>query len=327
MLLTVALLQQEVQKFYSTEKMNSMDINKAFSIVTTKLQGWMDSLIAILPNLLVAVFVLLAFFLLARLTRKLIGSLLARLSTHETINRLVVNTTGLVVHIVGLFIALEVLNLDKTVTSLLAGAGILGLALGIAFQDIVANFVSGIILAIRQPFRVGDIIESNGHFGTVAAITLRTTNVLSFDGQMVWIPNQQIFKNPITNYTQTGARRVELSVGVSYGDNLEHVQRITTDAIKTMQGLHPEREVELYFKEFGDSSIVFDVYFWIQFAQQREYLQARSTAIMRVKAAYNANGIAIPFPIRTLDFGIKGGEKLADVPLRLARTDESNKKG
>lgn len=303
-----------------------MDISKAFSIVTSKLERWLDSFIAILPNLVVAVLVVIAFVILARLLRKTLTVLLSRFSSHHTLNRLAVNSSTLVIHLVGLFIALEVLNLDKTVTSLLAGAGIVGLVLGFAFQDIVANFVSGIILAIRQPFRVGDIIESNSYFGAVEKLTLRTTNLRSFDGQLVWIPNQQVFRNSIINYTQTGERRIGLQVGVSYGDNLEHVQRVTTDAIAAMQGLHPERGVELYFKEFGTSSILFDVYFWIQFAQQREYLQARSTAIMRIKAAYDANGITIPFPIRTLDFGIKGGEKLADMSLHIARSDENNPK-
>lgn len=304
-----------------------MDISKALSIVTNKLQRWLDSFIAILPNLLVALLVIAAFIFLARILRKILSALLARFSTHQALNRLAVNASTLIVHSVGLFIALEVLNLDKTVTSLLAGAGIVGLVLGFAFQDIVANFVSGIILAIRQPFRVGDIIDSTGYFGTVEKITLRTTNLLSFDGQMVWIPNQQVFKNSIINYTQTGERRVGLQVGVSYGDNLEHVRRVTIDAITTMEGLHAGREVELYYNEFGDSSIVFDVYFWIRFVRQKEYLQARSIAIMRIKAAYDANGITIPFPIRTVDLSIKGGEKLADVPLRISRTDENNKKG
>lgn len=304
-----------------------MDISNALSIVTNKLQRWLDSFIAILPNLVVAMLVIAAFLVFARILRKVLSALLTRFSTHQTLNRLAVNTSTLVLHSVGLFIALEVLNLDKTVTSLLAGAGIVGLVLGFAFQDIVANFVSGIILAIRQPFRVGDIVESNGYFGTIEKITLRTTNLLSFDGQMVWLPNQQVFKNAIINYTQTGTRRIGVQVGVSYGDNLEHVQRVTVEAIKTIEAVHPERAVELYYTEFGDSSIVFDVYFWIQFAHQREYLQARSTAIMRIKAAYDANGITIPFPIRTLDFGIKGGEKLANTPLRITHTDENNKKG
>lgn len=292
-----------------------MNINEAFSLLIGKLQGWLNTLIAMLPNLLIALLVVVAFYVLARVVGKLTGKLLGRFSSHTAVNRLIVNTLVFLILIIGLFFALGVLNLDKTVTSLLAGAGIIGLALGFAFQDIASNFMAGIILAVRQPFRIGDIISSGDYFGTVEQISLRTTNLLVPEGQIVLIPNQMVFQNPIVNYTRTRKRRIDLGVGVSYGDDLDKVKQVTLDAVGSLDYIDKEREIEVFFKEFGDSSINFDVRFWIDFSKQKEYLRARSDAVMQIKAAFDANDITIPFPIRTLDFGIKGGEKLSQMPL------------
>ena len=129
------------------------------------------------------------------------------------------------------------------------------------------------------------------------------------------IPNREVLQNPVTNYTKTHDRRVDLEVGVSYGDDLEKVKEITLNAVRKLENLLPDKEVQLYYKEFGDSSINFVVMFWIRYLDESKFLAARSSAIMNIKKAYNENDITIPFPIRTLDFGIKGGEKLSDMSL------------
>jgi small conductance mechanosensitive channel len=205
---------------------------------------------------------------------------------------------------------LAIIGLDKAVTSLLAGVGIVGLALGFAFQDIASNFVSGILLAIRKPVQIGDVIESNDHFGTVININLRSTIILSMQGQHVHIPNKDIYNKPIKNFSEEGKRRIDLKCGVSYGDNLEKVKQITIDAVKSIDYILPSDGIILFFKEFGDSSINFEVRYWVNFKKQPDYLAAPSDGVMRIKKAYDENNIMIPFPIRTLDFGIKGGEIL-----------------
>jgi small conductance mechanosensitive channel len=107
---------------------------------------------------------------------------------------------------------------------------------------------------------------------------------------------------------------VDLEIGVSYGDDLEKVRRVAIRAVEKVSVRKPDTEVELFFEEFGGSSIDFVVRFWIDFAaRQADYLRARSEAIERLKRAFDANGITIPFPTRTLDFGVRGGEKLSEV--------------
>src|SRR5699024_379028 len=127
---------------------------------------------------------------------------------------------------IGIFAALSILNLDGTVKSLLAGAGIVGLALGFAFQDIAANLISGILLSMRHPFGKGDIIESHDYYGYVQKISLRNTVIKTPQGQFVYIPNKVVYENPFINYTKNFERRVDLDIGVSYADDHEKAKRV-----------------------------------------------------------------------------------------------------
>ena len=216
--------------------------------------------------------------------------------------------------------ALGILQLDKTVTSMLAGVGIIGLALGFAFQDTIANLVSGIIIAFRKPYDIGDIIESNGYFGKVFRIDLRTTDIQLLQGPVVLVPNRNVLQNAVINYSEYGWRRVDLGIGVSYGEDLENVRKVTLEAVQQVENLDASKDVTFYYEEFGDSSINFTVRFWVKYTDRNAvYLKAKSDAIMNIKSAYNAAGIVIPFPIRTLDFGIKGGEKLSQMEINLRR--------
>jgi small conductance mechanosensitive channel len=281
-----------------------------------KVGGWARDLILLLPNLAVALLLLLAFWIAARVSRDLLLRVLRRLSASDQVNRLLAQALYVVVFGAGLFVALGVLQLEKLVVSLLAGAGILTLALGFAFQDIATNFMAGIYLNIQRPFRPGHLIETKDHFGTVQRVSLRWTEIRTVGGQMVLIPNKEVFENAIKNYSATGKRRVDLQVGVAYGSDLRHVREVALAAVEAVPTRLPDRPLELFFQEFGDSSINFEVRFWIDFIRQPDYLKARSEAVERIKSAFDAEGITIPFPIRTLDFAPVGGVTLSEVAER-----------
>lgn len=287
----------------------------AIGLIEDKLVSWTKALIQMLPNLALAALIVVAGWLLARLARTLVGKLLRKVIPSGTLLSLIGTCTYLVVMLVALFAALSVLHLDKTVTSILAGAGIIGLALGFAFQDIAANFISGVLMAVQRPIRVGELVETGSHFGVVQRIDLRTTELKNQQGLQVIIPNKDIFQSALLNYTRNGTRRIDLEVGISYGEDLERVERLTIAAVRSVEGVLADKPVEHYYIEFGDSSINFEMRFWIEAKGQNYYNSVRSLAIKAIKAAYNKEGITIPFPIRTLDFGIKGGEKL-DAMLR-----------
>ncbi|MDX1532065.1 MAG: mechanosensitive ion channel [Rhodothermales bacterium] len=289
-----------------------MELSGIFGDLVDKLEGWVEGLILLLPNFVAAAILVVVFALLAKGVRRVVHGVLRRTSSMEQVNSLLATIAYVVVLAVGLFLALGVLGLDKTVTSLLAGAGIIGLALGFAFQDLASNFIAGILLAVRRPFSEGDIIETADHMGVVEDLNLRSTWVRTFQGQRVIIPNSQVFQNPVTNYSR-GSRRVDVRCGVAYGDDLEQARDVTLAAVRGLDAADPDRPIDLYFEEFGDSSINFVVRFWVDFRKQTDFLAAQSEAIIAIKKALDEAGLTIPFPIRTLDFGVVGGERLDEV--------------
>lgn len=270
-------------------------------IVWGKLMGWAEALVEMLPNLAVAILIVLFFAILARLAQRFVGRVLERISSNDQIASLAGTTARIATLCLGLFLALGVLELEKTVTSLLAGVGVVGLALGFAFQDIASNFMSGVIMAIRRPFELGETVETGGVMGNVERVNLRATVIRNFGGQLVIIPNKDVLQNPIINYTRSGARRVEIPVGVGYESDLEQVREVAREAMRGLPGIDESEDIDVIYTGFGGSSIDLEVRFWLDLHDdQASYLEAKSLGIMSIKTAFEEAGIGIPYPIRTI---------------------------
>lgn len=294
-----------------------MDFDKAYQLVVNKLILWVREFVRLLPNMVLAVLILVGGFFIARLFRRLSRRIVAKITHHEAVHNLFASFVYLLTVVVSIFIALSVLKLNTAVNSFLAGAGIIGIALAFAFQDIAANFMAGIIMAIQRPLKIGDLVKTNDYMGKVITINLRDTIIKTFQGQLVVIPNKEIFQKSIENFSRSGKRRLDLSVGISYGEDLDKVKQVTLDAVKAISVLESGEGTRLFYESFADSSINLTLQIWINSPEQPVYLQARSEAIMLIKKAYDDNNISIPYPIRTLDFGMKGGEKLSDLVLHM----------
>jgi small-conductance mechanosensitive channel len=281
----------------------NFDINKAYSLVTEKLEDWISTAVKMLPNLLVAVLVLILFVLLGKLLKRIFNKVFQKITDNKSLQSLLSSILYLTIVAIGTFIALSILQLDGAVTSLLAGAGVIGLALGFAFQDIASNFIAGTMMSIRKPFKIGDLIKTNDYFGKVTNIHLRTTTIQTMQGQIIMIPNSEVFKNPIENYTEFGKRRIDLEVGVTYEQDLPFAKKIAKEAVQTIDGIDKD-DVTIFYTGFGDSSINFEIRYWMSFSnKQFEYKSMVDQGIIAIKQAFDKNGIGIPFPIRTLDFG------------------------
>lgn len=299
-----------------------MDLKSISELLQGKLLNWFEAVVRLLPNIVLAAVVLVVGLYIAKFIRKLTKKLITRISRNVTLNNLFSSVIYLIVIGIVIFTVLSILKLDKAVTSILAGAGILGLALAFAFQDIAANFMSGIFISFRKPLKVGDVVKLKDFMGKIKEINLRDTVMETFQGETVIIPNKEVFQNAIKNYSYINKRRLDLSVGVSYGDDLAKVQQITLDAVSDIEELSKEDKITVYFVEFGDSSINLSVRMWINSAEQSDFVKVRSEAIMKIKSAYDANDIMIPFPIRTLDFGIKGGTTMTEMPVTVTEKRE-----
>lgn len=283
--------------------------------VIQKLEGWLDTFINMLPNMVVTLFLLIIFLVLARYGSKLFKKLFSKTSSNQALEQLFSTVIYGAILSIGLFIMLGVLGLNKALTSILAGIGVLGLALGFAFQDIAANFLSGIILAFRRPFKTGHIIEIKGIMGTVTKTNLRDSIIETFQGQEVYIPNKDFLQNAFYNFSVLQRRRIDIVVGVSYAEDLEKVEAVVSSAIKNLEGVVDKDMMVFDYSEFDSSSINFNIRFWIKYPGEPSYFVMRSKAIKIIKKVFDEQDITIPFPIRTLDFGIKGGQNLSQMEL------------
>ena len=280
-----------------------MDFSHEYQLIIDKLHEWATSTVEMIPNFVLAVLVLLLFVLIGKIVKYLSKSVFKRLTDNINLQHLLSSLVHMVIIAIGTFAALSILKLQGAVTSLLAGAGVIGLALGFAFQEIASNFIAGTMMSIRKPFRVNDLIETNDFYGLIRRIHLRTTEMETMQGQVVQIPNAMVFKNPIINYTQLKKRRVDITVGVTYGEDLEKAKRIAKNAIEGIEGID-KNKVSIFFTGFNSSSIDFTIRYWIKFTNKHsEYMKYQDHGVMAIKKAFDENDITIPFPIRTLDMG------------------------
>ncbi|MEB2775777.1 mechanosensitive ion channel family protein [Algoriphagus sp. D3-2-R+10] len=288
------------------------DTKKIFEKITEKLSAWFDTMVENLPNLVLAIILIVFTIFIAKSIKRLSASYIHKLGTNETISRFLSQLIFLGILIFGLMLALSVMDLTKTVSSILAGLGIIGLALGFAFQDTAANFISGIYITFNQPYKLGDIIKTHdGHEGSVLEINLRVTKIKTYNGPIVYVPNRYLFQECFTNFTEFTQRRVQIECGVSYGEDLEHVEKIALESARNVSSRLESEEPTLFWTGFGDSSINFTLNIWCKFDENNlDFIPVRNEAIISLKKAFDKNDIMIPFPIRTLDFGIKGGTQL-----------------
>ena len=294
-----------------------MNFEEAYKLIVQKLTNWAQEFVLLLPNFLVAIIALILGLLIARTIKRISRRLISKVSTNTTLNSLFISIIYFVFIIITLFVVLSILQLDKAVLSIMAGAGVIGIALAFAFQDIASNFISGVFISLRRPIHIGDVVKIGDYTGEVTDINLRDTVILTFQGQLVIIPNKSVFQNPIENFSMLGKRRLDLEVGVSYAEDLERVHRITMDAVKDIEGLSDEDETTMFYNEFGGSSIKYTIRLWIKNVKPVAYMIVGNQAIINIKKAYDQHNIMIPFPITTLDFGIKGGTALNEVSLNI----------
>lgn len=236
----------------------------------------------------------------AVLVRRLLIHVVDRGDTDRGTGRLAGRFLSVLIIVFGLIYALGLLGVS--IGPLVGALGVGGIALAFAVQDILQNFVAGILLQIRRPFRVRDQIGSGTFEGTVVDVNLRTTELRSYDGLTVYLPNADVLKAPIVNYTRTPFSRTSLTVGVAYDTDLGRACEILLASCGWAEGVQSRPPPEVWVEEFGDSSINVAVRYW-HAADIASRWRVRSAVAISIKAALDEAGIVIPFPQRTLWFG------------------------
>ncbi len=196
-----------------------------------------------------------------------------------------------------IFTALRVLKLDKTVTTALAGAGIAGIALAFAFQDIAANFISGIFLTFQRPFFIREAIRIKDLEGFVQDMSLRDTTLKTYQGQLIVIPNKEVFQNAITNYTRLGKRRADITGTLEATVDLKKVQQVALTALHDIPGVIAADTLFLY-ENIGEGTVNFKAMVWLNSGERIAYLEFVSHFIIAITDAFKRNGIALPYAMQ-----------------------------
>ncbi|MBA2578360.1 MAG: mechanosensitive ion channel family protein [Euzebyaceae bacterium] len=273
----------------------------------TRLEELYRGFVANLPLIVVALVIGLIGIALGWLLAAAVRRGLSRTSADSMAVGIAGRIVRLAVVIGAALFALSVAGVE--VGAALAGLGIAGLAVALALQGILENFIAGIILLIRKPFRVGDQVRTNEFEGTVTDLDLRVTKLLDYDGELVLIPNTLVYTSPLVNLTRRGARRTRVVVGVDYRDDHDASREVIRAAVAAVEGVLAEPAPEVLLMELGESSVNFEVRYWT-LPDIRSVRHTQDRVLGEAKRAIADAGMTIPWPIRTL---------VLDAPLRIER--------
>jgi len=261
------------------------------------LQTWWDSFLTNLPSLIAGLIIFLFSLYLAHILTRTVHRMMSKRKKDQELSILVSRLVRWTVIGLGIVLALEQAGQD--VTALLTGLGILGFTVGFALQDISANLVSGILLLFEQPFDIEDAIDVAGYSGTVKQINLRATELLTWDGLKVLIPNRDVFTNTITNFSQITQRRIGLSVGVGYESDLTEVEKVALEAVRALPEVKEDPAPFFMVDSFGDSAINTSIYFWYE-TNKEGLSDVTNAGAIAIKKAFDQAGISMPYPIRVV---------------------------
>ena len=271
-------------------------------MIASAANDMVNDFIVRLPYFMVAIVVLLVFWLLSLIFKSVVSKLLSKSHTHRNLVRVFQRIGGALIFFIGLMIAMVIAIPGFTPAKLVGALGIGSVAIGFAFKDIFQNLLSGILLLLSEPFRIGDQIVSGEFEGTVEDIKVRATTIRTYDGRQVVIPNSQLYTSALTVNTAYKRRRLELTVGIGYEDDIRKAKEVILQALEKAETVSKLAEPSVVATEFGASSIDLKVRWFINDGTQANKVASIHEVIIEIKDQLDAAGVNIPFPIRTLDF-------------------------
>ncbi|WP_339727059.1 mechanosensitive ion channel domain-containing protein [uncultured Psychrobacter sp.] len=281
----------------------TLDVQENVSTVYQGLKAQLENLVKALPLLLVGIviFALVTWFGSWLSRRK---KMWQRLTPNPFVAELLSQTVKVIFVIFGLILGLSLIGAETILGTLLGGAGVIGIAVGFAVKDTIENYIASLMLSIRQPFRARDHIVINGQEGIVVRLTSRATILMTLDGNQLRIPNAEVFKGTILNYTKNPERRFTFELGVDANDDPLAAIKVGLDAIHTLAFVLNEPKAIAVITNVGDSNIVLEFQVWVD-QSETDFAKARSIAIRETKHALEDKGFSLPEPIYRLRFNNK----------------------
>lgn len=254
------------------------------------LEALREVLVSFFLNLLVALVIFVIGLYLAQILSSIVRRLLNNRKIPLGVVQLFSQLTYWTIIVSGAILALQRFF---NITAFLAGLGIAGLTVGLALQDVMKNFVAGVILLVQQPFHVGESIGVKGFDGTITAIDLRATEMRASDGRLVILPNADVLVNPIINYSRTSQRQVELSLNLPLTCDPDIVRGILTEVGKDVVGFLNKPEPAVMFVNLTNSAMQLNFSFWVD-VNKNDTARVREAVLLKIKSAFKEQGIEFP---------------------------------
>ena len=264
----------------------------------TSLEGIFNSFLALLPQIIIGIVVFILFYLVALAVR----SAILRSTRGSGVGKALSRLARLGVLVAGFLVATVIVFPSVTPASALGALGFGSVAIGFAFRDILQNYFAGILLLWREPFKVGDQIETtNGFIGTVEAVETRATMLRTYDGRRVVIPNSNLFTDSVMVNTAFQARRSEYDVGIGYGDAVEEARRVMLETLQKTEGVLKDPAPDVLVVELAGSSVNLRARWWTP-SRRADVLKVQDRVLTALKNALTKEGIDLPFPTQQILF-------------------------
>lgn len=272
-----------------------------YQTIMTSANHLLQQMISRIPYLIVASLVFVIFWVLSIFFKKAVTRILGSRKHHQNLVTVFRRVGSALILFLGFMVAMIIAVPSFTPGKLIGALGIGSVAIGFAFKDIFQNLLSGILLLLSEPFRIGDQIISGNFEGTVEDIQIRATTIRTYDGRKVVIPNSQLYTSTMTVNTAYSQRRLEFDVGIGYENNIIDAQRVILSVLKAAPTVSKLAEPSVIATALADSSVVLRVRWFIDDGTQNNRVASINEVIILVKEALEKANISIPFPVTTLD--------------------------
>lgn len=271
----------------------NIDFNKIFN-------DYFEQISKLLPNIITGIIILIVAIILGKIVFKIISKTTQKRWQDSIISNFLAQVIKWGFYLFGVVIGLNAVGFSGIASTIFAGAGVSAIVFGFAFKDIGENFLAGIILALKRPFEIGDIIEIGGDKGTVKDLDLRLTHLRNAEGKDIYIPNSSIIKNTLTNYTKDGFLRVNFMIGIAPECDIEQTRKLILAYLNTNINILKTPKYSVIVQELGEFTTDIQVFFWVDILAIKnlpdEYLghNVRSKAITDIKRILDDNNIEMP---------------------------------
>lgn len=256
----------------------------------------------LLPYIASAILLLLIFLFFAGILKKLVATILRRRNTNTLLIRSVSSSVGILIVILGVYFSLKASGLSTLAVTLLGGTGMLGLGLGLALKSTFENYISSIMISLKELLKIGELVNISGHEGVVQSVTSRGTTLMDYDGNNIIIPNTEVFNSVIKNYTRNPNMRVHFTIGIGYDDSIDLAREVIMGVLDELSDsiiLNPKPSVTV--DSLGASTVNLKVYFWYV-SSTTSRIKILSLVIQKTKVALMKNNVSMPDDAREVVF-------------------------